>query len=175
MTKAACTDCRRPSSASLLAWHAYSRRAAGPSSPALARLWRPCRRSQRRSVLPGLAVAPSCPGWPWECPAPWPLQQSLPHRLPLEFPRVLRTHLLACHLATPCRDFQPGSSTPLFRATSTSLVDSPGRSMSARIHRTAPSAELPGRRACALQFAVRWACRRLSNHREWMRPAAQID
>lgn len=39
----------------------------------------------------------------------------LPHRLQLELLRVMRTHLLVCHLLTPCRYFQQVLGTPLFR------------------------------------------------------------
>ena len=39
----------------------------------------------------------------------------LPNGFQLELSRVLRTHLLFTHLSTPCRYFQQGLRTPLFR------------------------------------------------------------
>lgn len=42
----------------------------------------------------------------------------LAHCLQLEFPRVLPTQLLCCHLLTPCRYFQQGQELPFLGATS---------------------------------------------------------
>lgn len=94
-----------------------SRRAAGQSPSAQAKLWPPCR---RRPALPWLTVAPSCPDLPWGYSIPGHhrnrlASSHLPNRLQLELPRVLRTHLLATHCSTRCRYFQQGSRTPLLR------------------------------------------------------------
>ena len=66
----------------------HSRRAAGQSPSARARLWPPCRRCPRRQALPWLTVAPSCPDSPWGYSTPWPPPQSPGQLAPAEPPPV---------------------------------------------------------------------------------------